>query len=178
MSGFSFCLVIFLSQRDSDTSTAKTDISGSSRMEIMCISFVWSIWLPICFDFFFGSWLVRIWHGSEIEARFFFFAEIFAPKDCIEKLRMSSLFYVAGFVSAAHLPIEHIALISRVRWRNQLGVSQRSWDEVIDPCLGTTFDSINEAYDFYNLHSCEPVKFGEDEMHARDCLRLLGEFVD
>jgi hypothetical protein len=40
MSAFSFCLVIFLSQRDSDTSTAKTDISGSSRMEIMCISSV------------------------------------------------------------------------------------------------------------------------------------------
>jgi hypothetical protein len=121
------------------------------------------------FRFFFGSWLVRIWHGSEIEARFFFFAEIFAPKDCIEKLRMSSLFYVAGFVSAAHLPIEHIALISRVHWRNQLGVSQRTWDEVIDPCLGTTFDSINEAYDFYNLHSCEHgfgIRYGKSRLNS------------
>ncbi|XP_047074163.1 uncharacterized protein LOC124683755 [Lolium rigidum] len=74
-----------------------------------------------------------------------------------------------GFVSAAHLPIEHIALISRVRWRNQLGVSQRSWDEVIDPCLGTTFDSINEAYDFYNLHSCEHgfgIRYGKSRLNS------------
>jgi hypothetical protein len=28
-------------------------------------------------------------------------------------------------------------------------------DEVINPCLGTMFDSLGEVYDFYNLYSWE-----------------------
>jgi hypothetical protein len=40
---------------------------------------------------------------------------------------MSILVMFAGFVSVAHLRIELIALIGRVRSRNQSGVLQRSW---------------------------------------------------
>lgn len=42
-------------------------------------------------------------------------------------------------------------------------------DEVIDPCLGTTFDSLGEAYDFYNLYSWEHgfgIRYGKSRLNA------------
>lgn len=42
-------------------------------------------------------------------------------------------------------------------------------EEVIDPCLGTTFDSLGEAYDFYNLYSWEDgfgIRYGKIRLNA------------
>jgi hypothetical protein len=33
------------------------------------------------------------------------------------------------------------------------GYAEKLGDDIIDPCLGTTFSSLSEAYDFYNLYS-------------------------
>jgi hypothetical protein len=33
--------------------------------------------------------------------------------------------------------------------------AEKLGDEVIDPCPGTMFNSLSEAYDFYNLYSWE-----------------------
>jgi hypothetical protein len=42
-------------------------------------------------------------------------------------------------------------------------------DEVIDPCLGTIFASLGEAYDFYNLYSWEQgfgIRYGKSQLNA------------
>jgi hypothetical protein len=47
--------------------------------------------------------------------------------------------------------------------------AEKLGDEVIDPCLGTTFDSISEAYDFYNLYSWEHgfgIRYGKSRLNS------------
>jgi hypothetical protein len=59
-------------------------------------------------------------------------------------------------------------------WKSALEKSIREYakkigDEVIDPCLGTTFDSLGEAYDFYNLYSWEhgfSIRYGKSRLNA------------
>ncbi|KAM0864073.1 hypothetical protein ACQ4PT_044154 [Festuca glaucescens] len=61
----------------------------------------------------------------------------------------------------------------------------RSSGEVIVPEVGVTFDSVGEAYDFYNLYSWERgfgVRYGKSpaecrpgEVHAGNCMRVFGE---
>ncbi|KAM0846512.1 hypothetical protein ACQ4PT_055629 [Festuca glaucescens] len=46
------------------------------------------------------------------------------------------------------------------------GFANRTIDFVIDPSLGTEFDSLSEAYDFYNLYSWE-IGFGIRYGHSR-----------
>ncbi|KAM0882743.1 hypothetical protein ACQ4PT_032114 [Festuca glaucescens] len=46
------------------------------------------------------------------------------------------------------------------------GFANRTTDFVIDPALGTEFDSLSEAYDFYNLYSWE-IGFGIRYGHSR-----------
>jgi hypothetical protein len=49
------------------------------------------------------------------------------------------------------------------------GYAEKLGDNVIDPCLGTTFDSLNEAYDFYNLYSWEHgfgIRYGKSRLNA------------
>lgn len=48
--------------------------------------------------------------------------------------------------------------------------AEKLGDEVIDPCLGTTFESINEAYDFYNLYSWEHgfgIRYGKSWLNSQ-----------
>jgi hypothetical protein len=47
--------------------------------------------------------------------------------------------------------------------------AEKLGDKVIDPCLGTTFDSIGEAYDFYNLYSWEHgfgIRYGKSRLNS------------
>uniref|UniRef100_A0ACD6A2Z7 Uncharacterized protein n=1 Tax=Avena sativa TaxID=4498 RepID=A0ACD6A2Z7_AVESA len=49
------------------------------------------------------------------------------------------------------------------------GYAEKLGDEVIDPCLGTCFDSLCEAYDFYNLYSWEHgfgICYGKSRLNA------------
>ena len=49
-------------------------------------------------------------------------------------------------------------------------------ENVISPALGTTFDSLGEAYDFYNLYSKEKgfeIRYGQSQVHVGNCLRML-----
>ena len=59
---------------------------------------------------------------------------------------------------------------------------------VINPKIGTEFDSLDEAYEFYNLYSWE-TGFGirlaksrlnraKNKMYARDCLRMCGTSME
>lgn len=44
-------------------------------------------------------------------------------------------------------------------------------DEVIDTCLGTTFDSLSEAYDFCNLYSWEHgsgIRYGKRRLNSEN----------
>jgi hypothetical protein len=58
-------------------------------------------------------------------------------------------------------------------WKSALEKSIREYaeklgDEVIDPCLGKTFDSLEEAYDFYNLYSWEHgfgIRYGKSRLN-------------
>ena len=58
---------------------------------------------------------------------------------------------------------------------------ENTTDNVITLVIGTTFDSVGEAYDFYNLYSWEKgsgiryemSKCGEDKVHARNCLLVI-----
>lgn len=63
--------------------------------------------------------------------------------------------------------------------------AERKSDTVVNPIVGTSFDSLEDAYEFYNLYSWE-VGFGIryakcrlnvhwKKMHARDCLRLCSK---
>jgi hypothetical protein len=48
--------------------------------------------------------------------------------------------------------------------------AEKLGDEVIDPCLRTTFDSLGEAYDFYNLYSWEHgfgIRYGKSMLNAQ-----------
>jgi hypothetical protein len=47
--------------------------------------------------------------------------------------------------------------------------AEKLGDDVIDPCLGITFDSLGEAYDFYNLYSWEHgfgIRYGKSRLNA------------
>lgn len=57
------------------------------------------------------------------------------------------------------------------------GFAEDLGDNVIMPKLGTSFDTLGEAYDFYNLYSWEEgfgIRYGKSrlnvnmKMHARD----------
>lgn len=50
-------------------------------------------------------------------------------------------------------------------------------DEVIDPCMGTTFNSSGEAYDFYNLYSWEHgfgIRYGKTRLNAEKTKCMKG----
>ena len=63
--------------------------------------------------------------------------------------------------------------------KTALELSVRAYAEkgaghVVNPAIGTSFDSLDEAYEFYNLYSWE-CGFGvrlccSEKVHARDCL--------
>ncbi|XP_071674640.1 uncharacterized protein [Lolium perenne] len=47
--------------------------------------------------------------------------------------------------------------------------AEKLGDDIIDPCLGTTFSSLSEAYDFYNLYSwqhCFGIRYGKSRLNA------------
>jgi hypothetical protein len=47
--------------------------------------------------------------------------------------------------------------------------AEKLGDEVINPCLGTMFDSLGKAYDFYNLYSWEHglgIRYGKRRLNA------------
>jgi hypothetical protein len=49
------------------------------------------------------------------------------------------------------------------------GYAEKLGDEVIDPGLGTTFDFLGEAYDFYNLYLWEHgfgIRYGKSRLNA------------
>jgi hypothetical protein len=49
------------------------------------------------------------------------------------------------------------------------GYVEKLGDEVIDPCLGTTFDSLGEAYDYYNIYSWEHgfgIRYGKSRRNS------------
>jgi hypothetical protein len=57
--------------------------------------------------------------------------------------------------------------------------TEKLGDEVIDPCLGTSFDSLGEAYDFYNLYSWEHgfgIRYGKNRLNAEKtkCMIVCG----
>jgi hypothetical protein len=55
----------------------------------------------------------------------------------------------------------------------------RSNGEVIVPEVGVSFDSIGEAYDFYNLYSCERgfgVRYGKSRLNV-DRVKCMQEIV-
>jgi hypothetical protein len=50
-------------------------------------------------------------------------------------------------------------------------------DEVIGPCMGTTFNSLGEAYDFYNLYSWEHgfgIRYGKNRLNAEKTKCMKG----
>jgi hypothetical protein len=50
------------------------------------------------------------------------------------------------------------------------GFAERQTDVVVNPEVGTCFDSIEEAYDFYNLHSWEMgfgIRYGRSRRNAK-----------
>jgi hypothetical protein len=62
--------------------------------------------------------------------------------------------------------------------RSIRGYAEKLGDAVIDPCLGTTFDSLGEAYDFYNLYSWEHVfgiRYGKSRLNTgkTKCMREI-----
>jgi hypothetical protein len=59
------------------------------------------------------------------------------------------------------------------------GYAERLGDEVIDPGLGTTFDSLGEAYDFYNLYSWEHgfgIRYGKSRLNV-ERVKCMQEIV-
>lgn len=61
-------------------------------------------------------------------------------------------------------PIGHLALEQTIRgYANKLG------DHVVESAIGLTFDSLVEAYDFYNLYSWEHgfgIRYGKSRLNA------------
>lgn len=62
------------------------------------------------------------------------------------------------------------------------GFAERDREEVVKPELGTTFDSLTEAYDFYNLYSWEHMDLGLGtekadliQIRGRPCRRLSAD---
>jgi hypothetical protein len=50
------------------------------------------------------------------------------------------------------------------------GFAERKTDVVVAPTVGTCFDSIEEAYDFYNLYSWEMgfgIRYGKSKQNAK-----------
>uniref|UniRef100_A0A453SHJ8 FAR1 domain-containing protein n=1 Tax=Aegilops tauschii subsp. strangulata TaxID=200361 RepID=A0A453SHJ8_AEGTS len=65
---------------------------------------------------------------------------------------------------------------------------ENTTENVIKPALGTSFNSLSEFYDFYNLYSWENyfgIRYGksrlnvtDDKMHAESSVCLCGEDVN
>ncbi|XBI35799.1 hypothetical protein VPH35_121439 [Triticum aestivum] len=54
-------------------------------------------------------------------------------------------------------------------------------NSMIKPEIGTSFDSLGEAYDFYNLYSWEVgfgIRYGESRLNAEDRVQLFTKFCD
>ena len=52
-------------------------------------------------------------------------------------------------------------------------------NSMIKPEIGTSFDSLGEAYDFYNLYSWEVgfgIRYGESRLNAEDRVQLFTKF--
>jgi hypothetical protein len=59
------------------------------------------------------------------------------------------------------------------------GFADRKTDEVLAPDAGVTFDSLNEAYDFYNLYSWEcgfGIRYGKSRSNVKGS-RSMQEFL-
>jgi hypothetical protein len=59
------------------------------------------------------------------------------------------------------------------------GYAERLGDEVIDPGLGTTFDSLGEAYDLYNIYSWEHgfgIRYGKSRLNV-ERVKCMQEIV-
>lgn len=59
------------------------------------------------------------------------------------------------------------------------GFAERAGDEVVKPELGTSFDSLTEAYDFYNLYSWEHgfgIRYGKSRLNL-DKRKTMQEIV-
>jgi hypothetical protein len=58
------------------------------------------------------------------------------------------------------------------------GFAERKSDEVVCPVIGLTFDSMGEAYDYYNLYSWEcgfGVRYGKSRLNVKGskCMQEL-----
>jgi hypothetical protein len=58
------------------------------------------------------------------------------------------------------------------------GFTERNRDEVLCPVIGMTFDSMGEAYDYYNLYSWEcgfGIRYGKSRhnVHGAKCMQEL-----
>jgi hypothetical protein len=67
------------------------------------------------------------------------------------------------------LPRGRLVLPGWERWRNLLGVIlKKRGQHVVEPAIGMMFDSLGEAYDFYNLYSWEHgfgVRYGKNGLN-------------
>lgn len=62
-------------------------------------------------------------------------------------------------------PADHVSALEN----SLTGFAERQTDAVVHPAIGTSFDSVEEAYDFYNLHSWEMgfgVRYGKSRLNA------------
>ncbi|KAM0924869.1 hypothetical protein ACQ4PT_004766 [Festuca glaucescens] len=62
-------------------------------------------------------------------------------------------------------PADHVSALEKAL----TGFAERQTDAVVHPAVGTIFDSLVEAYDFYNIHSWEMgfgVRYGKSRLNA------------
>ncbi|KAM0858472.1 hypothetical protein ACQ4PT_047815 [Festuca glaucescens] len=51
------------------------------------------------------------------------------------------------------------------------GLAERKSDEVLSPIIGLSFDSMGEAYDYYNLYSWEcgfGIRYGKSRLNVKE----------
>ena len=62
-------------------------------------------------------------------------------------------------------PAGHVSALEKAL----TGFAERQTDAVVFPAVGTSFDSLVEAYDFYNLHSWEMgfgIRYAKSRLNA------------
>jgi hypothetical protein len=59
------------------------------------------------------------------------------------------------------------------------GFAERKSEEVLSPIIGLTFDSMGEAYDYYNLYSSEcgfGIRYGKSRLNVKGS-KCMQEFL-
>ena len=62
-------------------------------------------------------------------------------------------------------PADHVSALEKAL----TGFAERQTDAVVHPAVGTSFDSLLEAYDFYNIHSWEMgfgIRYGKSRLNS------------